>query len=199
MCGIFGCLRNTNNNDLDISNLILTALNLLKNRGYDSCGVYIKSIDETVNIKFGIDGEIIKQYSDKNIFDIFELLNYHIKNLNNPKSYYLGLGHTRWATHGGKTDHNSHPHISNDKQIILVHNGIISNNNELKLKYLNDYIFYSNTDTEVIVNMIQYLKTIHIDKNFNELLIELSSYLEGTWACIIFNINEPERLYFIKR
>jgi glucosamine--fructose-6-phosphate aminotransferase (isomerizing) len=159
MCGIFGCLRNSDAK-LDIANLIVRALNLLKNRGYDSCGIYLNSlINDQYMKKFGIDGEIIKESKlNLNIDDIFVLLENEVNKIEEPASYYVGMGHTRWATHGAKTDYNSHPHKSNNNKITLVHNGIISNCDELKHKYLSKYTFYSNTDTEVIANLIQYLQ-----------------------------------------
>ena len=158
MCGIFGCLVKINPNlvDIKIVKIIYDALSLLKNRGYDSCGIYLRDIENNnITLKYGVDGEIIKT---SDIKDIFKLLEMNIEKYNdNIYKYNIGIGHTRWATHGGKTDENSHPHTSNAKKFTLVHNGIISNCEDIKKKYLSDYNFISKTDTEVIVNLIEFL------------------------------------------
>lgn len=195
MCGIFGCILNKNN-DINLPVLILNALNLLKNRGYDSCGIYLNNeINSKYLCKFGIDGDIIKKAETN---DIFELLEHYIKSIKDNKNFKLGIGHTRWATHGGKTDYNSHPHVSSNGKIYLVHNGIISNCDNLKIKYLSDYQFYSNTDTEVIANLIQYFKDLYPELCLNDILNIISEELIGTWACIIHDLDDPLKLYFIK-
>ena len=201
MCGIFGIIENNSSNTSNLENiplLIINALNLLKNRGYDSCGIYLKNSKQCVDFieKFGVDGEFIKTHSTHT--DIFDIMEEKIVQIEDKKIYNMGIGHTRWATHGGKTDQNSHPHFSNNKKIKLVHNGIISNYSDLKIKYLADYNFNSSTDTEVIVNMIQYLKETSNLNSMEEILAELSKILEGTWACIISDSDYPNRLYFIK-
>ena len=108
------------------------------------------------------------------------------------------MGHTRWATHGGCTDNNSHPHTSNNKKITLVHNGIISNYKEIKDKYLFNYKFSSNTDTEVICNLLQYLQELYVNETFENIMEKTTNMLIGTWALIIYNKDEPDKIYFMK-
>jgi glucosamine--fructose-6-phosphate aminotransferase (isomerizing) len=197
MCGIYGCIKKSGKN-VNLVNLTFKALNLLKNRGYDSCGIFITNEIENILIKFGIDGELIKEAKQNNINDIFILLENSITKIAEQNKYSTCIGHTRWATHGGKTDYNSHPHKSNNNKITLVHNGIISNCDELKNKFLMFYNFYSNTDTEVIANIIQYLQETNINKTFDEILELTTNILDGTWACIIHNQDEPNKIYFMK-
>lgn len=204
MCGIYGIIKkNLVKNNLNISEKILMALNLLKNRGYDSCGIFM--IDNNNNEfieKIGIDGEYIENLKKKYIYenfniDIFYLLEKKILEIKNSENLILGIGHTRWATHGKKNDINSHPHVSFNGKIKIVHNGIISNYFEIKMDLLKNYNFISMTDTEVIANLIEYLLEKN-KSNIIEALKELNNLLEGTWSCIIYYSEEPDKLFFSK-
>ncbi len=182
MCGIFGIISI---NKINIYKYILDGLIQLQNRGYDSSGIGI--INNNSNYF-----EIIKKASTNDINSL-DYLNNHNDN------YYhnIGIGHNRWATHGGKTDYNAHPHISNDKKILLVHNGIIENYLELKKMLINnDYTFYSETDTEVIVNLISFF---YKNNNIIHSINETTKLLRGTFGLIILCIDNPDNIYCIRQ
>ena len=175
MCGIIGVLSS---NTIEI---IKKGLIELQNRGYDSVGVSVMS-DEFKTIKYS-----------SNDNDCFENLLNNIHTIDIGSK--IGIGHTRWATHGKKSVNNSHPHLSFHKNIILVHNGIIENHKKIKNFLLeNNYIFYSETDSEVIVNLIDYYYNI-VKIDFEEILKKLENELEGTWALVLMNINFKNKLF----
>ena len=109
----------------------------------------------------------------------------------------IGIAHTRWATHGAKTDFNSHPHKSNCGKFVLVHNGIIENYLSLKNNLEKQgYQFQSQTDYEVIVQQLSYLyKT---NKNIKECILKLIGQLEGTWGLAILCIDEPNSIFCVR-
>ena len=195
MCGIFGIVLRNNEN---IFNLILNGLIQLQNRGYDSAGLSVIKQDSFDIYKFASTDET-------NALDkLIEL------NLIPKEDIYIGIGHNRWATHGMKSDINSHPHLSNNKQFVIVHNGIIENYNELKQKLITKgYIFYSQTDTEVIVNLIEYNYLNNTDTNINninnnnnksifEAIKETISELRGTYGLLIQSLYKPNKLYCVR-
>ena len=180
MCGIIGYLGN------DIfNNYIISGLKLIQNRGYDSVGVST-IIDNTI--------KTIK-YASTNNHDSLEILSEYM--INNIFESHIGIGHTRWATHGAKIDINAHPHNDNLNRISLVHNGIIENYNILKEELMRDgYFFLSHTDTEVISVLIGY----YLDKNYNinDSIQMTVGRLRGTWAlAIIYNL-EPNKIWVIR-
>ncbi len=180
MCGIIGFIGNKN-----CYPFLILGLKLLQNRGYDSAGISVVS---------GTTLQILK-YASTNEKDSIKNLEENIEKL--PVATF-GIAHTRWATHGRKTDENAHPHLSMDGTISVVHNGIIDNYLELKdFLTKKGYEFRSQTDTEVISQMLQYF----LDEYNNDLLVSLDNLcntLNGTWACLIQTSRFPNTLIALK-
>ena len=174
MCGIIGLIGNEN-----VIPVIINGLKMLQNRGYDSAGISINKDNKI----------IFRKYASSNTSDSIKNLEENIKEL----SGCNGIGHTRWATHGGKTDNNAHPHISMNGDFSVVHNGIIENYLQIKKDLINKgYSFKSETDTEVIVNLTEYY--YNKTKDIVKTLEIISSILEGTWAVLIQSIHFPNLL-----
>ena len=189
MCGITFIYSIKNTNALDH---IFNSLELIQNRGYDSMGIcYINSNTNK--------HDILKKASTSKK-DCFELLKtiYQKKTIESSIYSKFALGHTRWATHGGKTDYNAHPHYSQNGDIILVHNGIINNFLTIKEFLLaKNYKFYSDTDSEVIANLIEYYTLSGL--NFEEALKQSLQELEGTWALVIIYTKLPDTYYITRK
>lgn len=174
MCGIVGYAGKTN-----VIKNIMTGLKSLEYRGYDSSG--IAYLDKNNNIK------IYKKVGQ--IKNLDQILNYE-----NEAS--LGISHTRWATHGGVTDTNAHPH--NQGKITLVHNGIIENYEELKKELeKEDYNFKSSTDSEVAAALID--KLYKENKDMLKTLVILKDKLKGSYAFNIINSDIPNKIYGIRK
>ena len=183
MCGITAYIGNEKCIDI-----ITNSLKTLSNRGYDSAGFVLsdtstgdmvtkKSI--TKNDKLAID-ELVKASVDVS------------------GNYNVGVGHTRWATHGMTNEANCHPHTDSNKNFYLVHNGIIENYKELKvLLLMNGYTFYSDTDTEVIVNLLDYYykKTDNMIASIEDVM----NSLEGTFGVCFYHINHRSKLFCFKQ
>jgi len=176
MCGIFGYVGT----DGRAINSVLNSIGLLEHRGYDSMGVV-----------FVIDGEVelykISQ-EDKENFNIEDL-----KQLvpDRERICNSGIGHTRWATFGGKTTKNAHPHYDFSRLFYFVHNGNVENLSDIKNE-LGDCSFYSETDSEAIVNLIaKYFKeTSSLEKATRKTLKKI----EGANAFVVMDANNPEQL-----
>lgn len=174
MCGIVGYAGKTN-----VIKNIMTGLKSLEYRGYDSSG--IAYLDKNNNIK------IYKKVGQ--IKNLDQILNYE-------DEASLGISHTRWATHGGVTDTNAHPH--NQGKITLVHNGIIENYEELKKELEKEgYNFKSSTDSEVAAVLID--KLYKENKYMLKTLIKLKEILKGSYAFNIINSDIPNKIYGIRK
>jgi glucosamine--fructose-6-phosphate aminotransferase (isomerizing) len=193
MCGIFGIVLN--NNKENIYNLIINGLIQLQNRGYDSAGICLIK-----NNKF----EVNKYASTNEVNALDKLMNMkHIKEFKDD-NIYIGIGHNRWATHGIKNDTNSHPHLSGDANFVIVHNGIIENYNQIKQNLIKEgFIFNSQTDTEAIVNLLQYNYNIMILNNqevtnITDVIKQTIDELRGTYGLLIQSLYEPNKLYCVR-
>jgi glutamine---fructose-6-phosphate transaminase (isomerizing) len=177
MCGIIAGISE------NVVDLLLDGLQQLQNRGYDSAGICTFENDFVID-KFASNNESALCKLD------------HIKA--NHLNTNVGIAHTRWATHGPKTDINSHPHKSFFGNFVLVHNGIIENFAEIKqLLQENNVQFASETDTEVIVNLIEYY--YQVNKNVIESIEKTVNKLEGTWGLVVMYKNEPTKLYCTRK
>ena len=172
MCGIVGFIGNDNAYEK-----ILNGLIQLQNRGYDSAGISVMEDD-------------IKTWKYASIDTATALEK--LSKFGSESS--VGIGHTRWATHGAKTDVNSHPHVSYNNIFSLVHNGIIENYKELKAMLVKRGIQNkSQTDTEVIVNLI----AMFYDETHNVFVSiqKTTKLLKGTWGICVLCKNEPNKIY----
>ena len=171
MCGIFGAISSA-----DVYKEIKPALDRLSYRGYDSAGVAALTEDG---------------------FDILRCVG-HPEALEERAIFSgVAIGHNRWATHGLPTKANAHPHLSNNGKIALVHNGIIENHLELKdFLEKKGFKFYSETDTEIIPNLIQYYykKT----NNLHRALTLASKRMHGAYAIVFIHKDHPNSLYVVK-
>ncbi len=170
MCGIVGYIG-----ERDCVRFIIDGLKRVEYRGYDSAGLMVFSgKDNSYDLK-------------KKTGRIQELE----KVISGSLCGNIGIGHTRWATHGEPNDINSHPHVSNNGRIFIVHNGIIENYISLKKKLLkHGYTFYSETDTEILVNLIQF----YYRNNIEEAVKLALSEVKGTYGIGVFCLNEPDIL-----
>ncbi len=172
MCGIVGYIGKKNSLPL-----IIDGLKRLEYRGYDSAGVsIINDSKEILNFKKA--GKVTELYEviDKDVFH-----------------GSIGIGHTRWATHGVPNDRNAHPHFDMDENIVIVHNGIIENYKILKSKLIEEgFKFASDTDTEVLANLISfyYRQTNDFEKSVRFALIEV----EGTYGLACLCAKEPDKI-----
>ena len=174
MCGIVGYLGKE-----QASNVLINGLSKLEYRGYDSAGVAILE-----------NGEIKVDKRKGRLKNLEENLE------KSPIIGNIGIGHTRWATHGEPSDRNSHPHSNGDQSISVVHNGIIENYLELREWLISEgYSFKSETDTEVIPNLVDY----YYDGDLLDAVIKATKKLEGAYAIGVICKNEPDKLVAVRK
>jgi glucosamine--fructose-6-phosphate aminotransferase (isomerizing) len=175
MCGIVGYIGNK-----DAKSILLNGLDTLEYRGYDSAGIYVTDNEKQ--------GHLFKEKG--RIADLRSKVDDSV-------SAYSGIGHTRWATHGVPSVENAHPHQSTSGRFTIVHNGVIENFEEVRDAYLSDVTFHSDTDTEVIVQLIAWfvedegLETIDA---FKKAIVTL----KGSYALALVDAETPDTLYAAK-
>ncbi len=177
MCGIIGYIGNKS-----INSILIVGLIRLEYRGYDSAGIAV--IDQG-------DLEIRKEKGKiKNLEDLLK---------NSPVEGNIGIGHTRWATHGEPTKLNAHPHIDCFQKIAVCHNGIIENHINLKNELIQKgHLFRSETDTEVIPHLIEEELLKDPNQTIKDVIPGLIQKIEGKYAIVILSEQEPDKIYFIK-
>lgn len=174
MCGIVGVVGKP------ARDIILNGLTNLEYRGYDSAGIYLNDLNGN-------------EYLTKAVGRISNLK----EKLTPDEQGLVGIGHTRWATHGKPTVDNAHPHFDETKRFYLVHNGVIENYTELKEKYLQGVEFHSDTDTEVVVQLIG---KIARDKNLDAFSAfkEALKLVKGSYAFLLVDNTEPDHVFIAK-
>ena len=172
MCGIFGCLLK----DGDAAPVIHSALHRLEYRGYDSVG------EATLH-----EGRIYIKKDAGKIDEVHKILNL------DDLPGRIGIGHTRWATHGAPSKANAHPHLDCKEKVAVVHNGIIENYAELKMELeAKGHVFRSKTDTEVISHLIE--ENLQSGMSLVEAVREAVKKLEGSYAIAVISTVEPDKI-----
>ncbi|MFT4684049.1 MAG: glucosamine--fructose-6-phosphate aminotransferase (isomerizing), partial [Flavobacteriales bacterium] len=173
MCGITGYIGYR-----DAYPIIIKGLQRLEYRGYDSAGILLYNGDDVSISK-----------TKGKVSDLEELMS-----VDSSKQGNIGFGHTRWATHGVPNDINSHPHISNSGNLVIIHNGIIENYDALKKELIKrNYTFKSDTDTEVLVNLIEEVKKTNNCKLGQAVQIALNEVI-GAYAISVFDKTNPDEI-----
>ena len=175
MCGIVGYIGNE-----QVAPILLDGLAKLEYRGYDSAGIAV------------YDGTKVATLKSKGRLKVLSELSHDGATL--PGT--VGIGHTRWATHGSPSDVNAHPHFNKEESIVVVHNGIIENYLKLKKKLeKKGYEFISETDTEVIAHLLDY----YYKGNPLEAITKIMHRMEGSYALGIIFKDHPEELYAVRK
>ncbi|WP_369901466.1 glutamine--fructose-6-phosphate transaminase (isomerizing) [Bacillus manliponensis] len=173
MCGIVGFIG-----EQDAKEILLKGLEKLEYRGYDSAGIAVQA--ENGVVVFKEKGRIAKlrEIVDENV------------------AASVGIGHTRWATHGVPSKVNAHPHQSASTRFTLVHNGVIENYELVKKEYLQDVTFLSETDTEIIVQLVE--KQVAAGLEVEEAFRKTLTILHGSYALALLDAENPDMIYVAK-
>ena len=175
MCGIVGYIGKK-----QAQSILLDGLSRLEYRGYDSAGIAIMNKGQITLSK--AKGRL------KNLMD---------RVADTPLTGCIGIGHTRWATHGEPSDINAHPHTDMKSGIAIVHNGIIENHDELRaMLQAKGCVFVSQTDTEVIAHLISLM---YCKGDMVRTLYKVQAMLEGSYALGVLNVDEPDTLYCLRK
>lgn len=174
MCGIVGVVGNTNATDI-----LIQGLEKLEYRGYDSAGIFVTS---------GATGHLVKSVG--RIADLSAKVGDAVEGT-------IGIGHTRWATHGKPTEDNAHPHTSQTGRFVLVHNGVIENYLEMKNTYLQGHDFKGQTDTEIAVHLIGKFVE-EDDMSVLEAFKKALHIIQGSYAFALVDSENPDTIYVAK-
>ncbi|WHF53025.1 glutamine--fructose-6-phosphate transaminase (isomerizing) [Chryseobacterium gotjawalense] len=171
MCGIVGYTGFQ-----DAYEVVINGLRRLEYRGYDSAGIVLENSNSVFSVS-----------KTKGKVDDLVAISGNLAG-----TAHIGMGHTRWATHGVPSDRNSHPHLSNNGKIALVHNGIIENYDTLKIMLTEKgFTFHSETDTEVLVNLIQYIMDINEEMDFPTAVRYALNEVFGAYAITVMHEDFP--------
>lgn len=171
MCGIVGYTGFQ-----DAYDIVINGLRRLEYRGYDSAGIVLENINNKLEV----------EKTKGKVDDLVEISG-QLKG-----TAKIGMGHTRWATHGVPSDRNSHPHLSNNGKIAIIHNGIIENYDTIKTMLTEKgFSFKSETDTEVLVNLIQYFMDLNVEMDFPTAVRYALNEVYGAYAITVMHEDYP--------
>jgi glucosamine--fructose-6-phosphate aminotransferase (isomerizing) len=176
MCGIIGYIGHQ-----DTSPILIKGLRKLEYRGYDSAGIAVLSANQ----------EIVRVRAIGKVDNLAEKVKAA------QPAGHIGIAHTRWATHGGVTEENAHPHVAGDGKLVLVHNGIIENYRELKQDLVAlGTVFTSETDTEVLAHLIalQYVGQERTANGLRNAVIRALAEVRGTYGIVVMHADFPDQL-----
>jgi len=176
VCGIVGYTG-----PQSAANPLIEGLRRLEYRGYDSAGIALGTANQLFVAKKA--GKLANLESE----------------LNSVPEVHSGIGHTRWATHGGPTDRNAHPHVDNEGKLAVIHNGIIENYSELKAELQSKgHEFHSDTDTESVAHLLSDLRKEH-GGDLTAAMREAVKRLRGSFTLLAVHADKPELIVGVRR